>query len=231
MTRKVAELDEVVHLTTRRVWAMLAAVLVLFGALATWGLAARVESTVELDGVLVAGTGPAVVTAPAAATVVSAPRAGAEVRAGAELAVLDVAGERRAVTSPVTGAVSSVAVRPGGEVSGGDVVATVEPAGARLGAVLLLDAALPAAVPAGTAVRGAGLSGRVTAVEPYAVPAAEIAARLGQRSLPGDGQRLVRAVHVDLGVPARPGVTLTPVRLDLVLGEKRPADLLWHGGA
>jgi hypothetical protein len=231
MTRNVAELDEVVHLTTRRVWTMLVAVLVLFGALATWGLLARVESTVSLDGVLVAGTGPTLVTAPAAATVVSSPQAGSAVRAGADLIVLDVDGERRAITSPVAGAVSSVAVRPGSAVSGGDVLATVEPAGARLGALLLLDAGQPAAVPTGTKVRGAGLTGRVTGVEPYPVRADDLAARLGQRSLPGDGQRLVRAVHVDLGVPARAGATLTPVRLDLVLGERRPADLLWHGGA
>ncbi|MDQ7904154.1 HlyD family efflux transporter periplasmic adaptor subunit [Phytohabitans sp. ZYX-F-186] len=231
MTRKVAELDEVVHLTTRRVWATLTAVLVLFGALVTWGLLARVESTVELDGMLVAGAGPTLVTAPAAATVVSSPQVGSAVQAGADLIVLDVAGERRVVTSPVAGAVSSVAVRPGSPVSGGEVLATVEPAGARLGAVLLLDAANMATVPTGTKVRGAGLSGRVTAVEPYPVRADDLAARFGQRSLPGDGQRLVRAVHVDLGLPARAGATLTPVRLDLVLGERRPADLLWHGGA
>ncbi|MGN9910003.1 biotin/lipoyl-containing protein [Phytohabitans sp. LJ34] len=230
MTRNVAELDEVVHLTTRRVWTMLVAVLVLFGALATWGLLARVESTVALDGVLVAGAGPTLVTAPAAATVVSSPQAGSAVRAGADLIVLDVDGERRAITSPVAGAVSSVAVRPGNAVSGGDVLATVEPAGARLGALLLLDAGQPA-VPAGTKVRGSGLTGRVTGVEPYPVRADDLAARFGQRSLTGDGQRLVRAVHVDLGVPARAGATLTPVRLDLVLGERRPADLLWHGGA
>jgi hypothetical protein len=231
MTRKVAELDEVVGLTTRRVWAVLAAVLVLFGALATWGLLARVESTVELDGVLVAGDGPALLTAPAAATVVSVPQAGSPVRAGAGLIVLDVGGERRTVTSPVDGAVSSVPVRAGGAVEGGAVLATVEPAGARLGAVLLLDAGQPALIPAGSRVRGAGLTGRVTAVEPFPVRVDELAVRLGQRSLPGDGSRLVRPVHVDLGVPARVGATLTPVRLGLVLGRRTPADLLWHGGA
>lgn len=231
MTRKVAELDEVVTLTTRRVWAVLAAVLVLFGALAAWGLLARVESTVELHGVLVAGEGPSVVTAPAAATVVSVPPAGSRASAGGELVVLEVDGQRRVVTSPVAGAVSSVAVRAGSQVSGGSVLATVEPSGARLGAILLLDAGTPAVVTVGAPVRGAGLTGRVTAVEPYPVRADELATRLGQPSLGGDGARLVRAVHVDFGVPARAGATLTPVTLDLVLGDRSPADLLRHGGA
>lgn len=233
MTRTVAELDEVVHLTTRRAWATFLAVLAVFGALAAWGLLARVESTLSLDGVLVAGDGPVLVTAPAAATVVTvAGRAGTAVQGGADLIVLDVGGERRVITSPVTGAVSSVTVRPGSTVTGGDLLATVDPAGARLGAILLLDAAGPAAVPAGTKVRGGGLTGQVTGVDPYPLAVGDLAAQLGQRTLPGDGggQRLVRVVHVDLGVPARAGAALTPVRLDLVLGEQRPAELLWHGG-
>jgi hypothetical protein len=234
MSRNAAELDEVVRLTTRRVWAALLAVLIVFGALVAWGLTARVESTLTLDGVLVAGAGPALVTAPADATVVALPRpAGGPVGAGDDLVVLDVKGERQTVRSPVGGAVTALSVAAGEGVEGGRLLATVEPAGARLGAVLFLDAARFAAVSPGAVVRGSGVHGRVTGVDPYPVSIDDVAASLGRRSLPGtgDGQRLVRVVHVDLGVPAWAGATLTPVRLALVLGTERPADLLRHGGA
>jgi len=155
------DLDDALRLTARRTWALLLAVALVLGAGVAWSVTARVESTVTLDGVLLAG-------------------------------------------------------REGG--------------GAPLAALLLVDAAAPVVVPVGAAVRGGGLTGTVAATDPGPVPARDLATRYGLPGLPGDPGRLVRSVSVHFGVAAWPGAARTPVRLDVVLGSRRPADVLLHGG-
>ncbi|MEW2474931.1 hypothetical protein AB0875_14185 [Micromonospora gifhornensis] len=231
---RAGELDDVVRLTTRRSWALLAAVLLALGAGTTWAVVARIESTVSLDGILLAGAGPALVTAPASATVASVSAVvGRPVAAGEVLLTLHGGDDDDAVTvtSPVAGILTTLTARPGTQVKGGATLGVVDRADQRLSALLLLDAGQPAAIPAGAQVRGAGLTGTVTRVEAYPLSTAELAGRYGIGRLPGhDDDRLVRPVLVDLGVSAWPGATLTPIRLDLIVGAERPVDVLLGGG-
>lgn len=229
---RAGELDDVVRLTTRRSWALLLAVLLALGAGAAWAGLARIESTVSLDGILLAGPGPALVTAPAPATVDSVTAVvGQPVAAGEVLLTLRGDGAPIPVTSPVAGIVTSLTARPGAWVDGGAPLGAIDRVDQPLSALLLLDAGAPPGIPAGTRVRGAGLTGTVTQVEPYPLTSADLAGRYGIGRLPGPAaDRLVRPVLVDLGVPAWPGATATPVRLDLIVGERRPVDVLLGGG-
>jgi Biotin-requiring enzyme len=225
------DLDAVVRLTSRRTWAMATALLLVLATAAAWVVLARVESTVALYGVLVAGPGPDVVTAPADATVVETPvRPGQSVTTGTPLVVLDVAGVKRVVRSPSDGVLSGLGVRAGAPVTRGTVMGTVDHVGAPLSALLLAGA--NAMVTPGATVRGRGFAGRVTSVEPYPIPADQVARRYGLATLPVavPPGTLVRPVLVDLRVPAWQGATLTPVRLDLVVGRQRPIDVVLHGG-
>ncbi|MFG2062153.1 biotin/lipoyl-containing protein [Micromonospora sp. NPDC048871] len=229
---RTGELDDVVRLTTRRSWALLTAVLLALGVGGTWAVVARIESTVSVEGILLAGRGPTVVTAPATATVASVEAVtGRPVAAGEVLLTLRGDDETIEVTSPVAGFLSTLTVRPGDSVKGGATLGAVDRAEQRLSALLLLDAGQPAGIPAGTPVRGAGLSGTVTQVEAYPLSTTDLADRYGILRLPGyPDERLVRPVLVDLGVSAWPGATLTPVRLDLIVGTDRPLDVLLGGG-
>ncbi|MEV6693654.1 biotin/lipoyl-containing protein [Micromonospora sp. NPDC051196] len=229
---RTGELDDVVRLTTRRSWALLVAVLLALGAGTAWAVVARIESTVSLDGILLAGRGPALVTAPAPATVASVrATVGRPVKAGEVLLTLRGDGKTVAVTSPVTGILTTLTARPGAQVDGGATLGTVDRTDQRLSALLLLDAGRPAGIPAGAQVRGAGLTGTVTQVEAYPLTTTDLAGRYGIARLPGYADdRLVRPVLVDLGVPAWPGATLTPIRLDLIVGTERPVDVLLGGG-
>jgi biotin carboxyl carrier protein len=227
------DLDAVVRLTSRRTWTMATAMVLVLATAAAWAVLTRVESTVPLYGVLVAGTGPDVVTAPADATVVDMlVHTGQTVAANAPIVVLDVGGGKHAIVrSPSDGVLSGLGVRAGAPVSRGAVIGTVDHVGAPLSALLLANA--NAVVAPGATVRGAGFHGQVTSVEPYAVPADQVARRYGLTTLPvavAPGA-LVRPVLVDLRVPAWQGATLTPVRLDLVVGQQRPIDLVLRGGA
>jgi len=228
----VNDLDSVVRLTSRRTWALATAMVLVLSTAGAWAVLAKVESTVPLYGVLVAGPGPDVVTAPVDATVLETPvRPGQSVIAGTPLVVLDVGANRRVVVkSPSDGVLSGLGVRTGAPVARGAVVGTVDHVGAPLSALLLANA--NAVVSPGASVRGAGFHGTVTSVEPYAIPADQVARRYGLSALPValPPGTLVRPVLVDLRVAAWQGATLTPIRLDLVVGHQRPIDVVLHGG-
>jgi hypothetical protein len=222
-----AELDGLVRPTALRAWAMVAALAAVLGGGATWATQARVETTVSLDGYLLAGAEPVVLAAPADGVVAELPvPAGRPVAAGAPLVVLEAPGGRQVLTAPAGGVVAALPLRVGDPVGRGVTLAAVDGAGAaRLAALLLVDAARPVPAP-GAAVRG-GWRGRVTAVEPYPVPAREVARRLALPAPPdGAGDRLVRVVRAELSAPSWPGATRTPVRLDVVVGSARPTDAL-----
>jgi multidrug efflux pump subunit AcrA (membrane-fusion protein) len=224
------DLDAVVRMTSRRVWALVLAVLVVLGAAGAWATLVHVESALPLDGVLLSGPGPDLVRAPADARVVQLPvPAGTVVQTGTAVAVLDAGGRRTSLLSPGDGVVSSVVVSVGQAVAGGTPLVVVDHAGAPLHAVLLAGAAT--VVPVGTPVRGPGLSGHVVAADPYPRTPAQLAARYGLSAIPGAGTGLVRAVLVDLGRPSWTGATGTPVRLGLIVARQRPLDMVLHGGA
>jgi hypothetical protein len=230
--KKVSELDEVVRLTTRRTWAMLLALVVVLGSVIGWGYLARISSTLTLDGILLAGVGPTLVTAPAAGTVrLSLAHSGQEVSTGDKLYVLDTAGGPVTVVSPTRGVLVGGQVSVGAPVVGGARLAVIDDVSGALTAVLPFDARR-GALPAGTTARAGRLTGAVTKVEPYPMTADELAARYGLTALPGtsDGRELIRPVLVRLDAAAWPGATYTPIRLVLTVGSERPADLLSRGG-
>jgi Biotin-requiring enzyme len=225
-----ADLDSVVRLTSRRVWGLVAAVMVVLGGAAVWATTVHIESTVELDGVLLSGPGPDLVRAPAYGQITQVyVQAGDPVARGATVVAMDLAGQQELVTSATGGVVSSLTVAVGQVVAAGAPLVAVDHVGAPLHAVLLANAA--AVVPVGSIVRGAGLTGHVVSAGAYPVPPAQVAARYALGALPGPGAVLVRPLLVDLSVPAWLGATGTPVRLGLVLADQRPIDVVLHGGA
>jgi hypothetical protein len=222
---------EAVRLAGTRAWALVLGLVLATGTAVGWALLAPVETTVSLDGVLVAGRGPAVVTAPVQGVVVQVGAdVGTPVNPATPLVVLATATGRVTVTSPVSGAVSALPAYPGQHVAAGETLAGVDQVGGRLGATLLGDPVAAAGLRPGMTVRGTVLRGhtaKVVSVALYPVTVTELAHRLGAAALPGDGNRLVRPVSVEVdGVTAWPGATLTPVRLDVVVGKGHPADAL-----
>jgi hypothetical protein len=119
-------------------------------------------------------------------------------------------------------------------VPAGGLLATVDPAEAPLSAVLFVDAAAPMTLVAGAKVRGGGLSGAVSTVEPYPATDADMARRFGVAALPGAvgaNHRPVRVVGVSFAARAWPGASLTPVRLEAVVGSRHVGTVLFGGGS
>ncbi|WP_214409261.1 hypothetical protein [Sphaerisporangium fuscum] len=224
-------IDGLVSTVRTKAWLAAVALILVAACGAGWVWLGRVRDTVVANGVLVAGSGPVPVAAPAAGSLAEVlVRAGQEVTPSTSVAVLsDEQGRRHVVTASARGRVLRTAA-PGTVLAAGGIVAAVDPADGPLRALLTVGpdqvGALAPGQPVTVAGAGGAEPGRVGAVEPYPATGDLLRPLFGP-ALRAEGRYLVT---VDLDRRAWPGATLTPVSGEITVAVVRPVDALFPGG-
>ncbi|MEV8633950.1 hypothetical protein AB0395_20050 [Streptosporangium sp. NPDC051023] len=221
-------IDLLVSTVRTKAWLAAVALVLVVASGAGWAWLGQVRDVVVATGVLVAGDGPVPVAAPVSGSLAKVlVHAGQEVTPMTPLAVLsDDRGGRYVVTGTVSGRVLRTAA-PGTTLAAGGTVAAVDPVAGPLRALLVVGGDRIGALTPGLPVTAGGAGqGRVSAVAPY--PASgELLRPLFGDALRAEGRYLVT---VDLGRPAWPGATLTPVSGEITVAVVRPVDVLFPGG-
>ena len=230
-------LEILVPYAPSRAWAAVLALVLVAGAVVAWSWFARVNTQIRLSGVLVAGTGPAVVAAPVAGTVTQLlVTQGSAVTAGTTVAdVLDSAGASVPVPAATAGTVSSVLATPGQQLTAGAPLIAVDHTGGDLNAALFADPTtglrLIDGQVASVAVPGGTVSGVVAQVGLYVSGPDELTSMFGTSAVPGAPHGPFRLILVRLtGVRSFPGATLTPVTASVTVARQRPLDAILPGG-
>jgi hypothetical protein len=186
-------LDELTHVTSRRGWVTLLAIIAVIVSGICYGLLAKAPNEVTGSGILLPPNGLYSLGISASGIVTSLPVSnGGTVKAGQQVArVTDPqSGHVRVVTTPVSGEVVELDAKLGQYSSFGTPLMTIAPTGSRLQAVVYVPVAQAQALRHGTPVRIAPLSapssqygtieGNVESVSPYPASPARIALLVGQ---------------------------------------------------
>jgi biotin carboxyl carrier protein len=230
-------LDILVPYAPSRAWAAVVALVLVAAAAASWAWFSRVDTSVRLTGVLVAGTGPTIVRAPVAGTVAQVRATpGRTVAQGAVVADL-VASSGHAVGVPASGGgtVLATLATPGERLQAGQPVVAIDHPGAPLNVALFADPTTSLAIAVGQPVSvsgaGAAISGVVSSVSAYLAGPATLRAVFGTTDVSGAPAKPFRLIMVRLtGLRAFPGATMSPVTVSVTVDSQRPLDAILPGG-
>lgn len=205
-------LENLLTITTPRLWLALAACLVAVSAAVIWAVTGSAPTTVNGFGIVLPASGVVNVTALDPGTVTSLPIVtGIQVAQGQTVAVLSTRGGTTEVDAPVPGTIDQIYVTPGSFVGPGTPVAEMLPLGSPMSALMFVGAGEGKALRVGMAAdispstapssQYGSIRGVVTYISPLPLTQQRLVTLLGDR--PG----LVATV-AQLGAPLEVAVTL-----------------------
>ena len=221
-------LENLLTITTPRLWLALAACLVAVSAAVIWAVTGSAPTTVSGFGIVLPASGIVNVTALAAGTVTSLPIVtGIQVAQGQTVAVLSTQGGTTQVEAPVSGTIDQIYVTPGAFVGPGTPVAEMLPLGSPMSALMFVGAGEGKALRVGMRAdispstapssQYGSISGVVTYISPLPLTQQRLVTLLGDR--PG----LVATV-AQLGAPLEVAVTL-------LRDSSTPSGYAWTSGS
>jgi biotin carboxyl carrier protein len=230
LTRRNARdtLENLLTITSPRLWLALAACVVAISAAVVWAVTGSAPTTVSGFGIVLPASGVVNVTALAPGTVTSLPIVtGIQVAQGQTVAVLNARGGTTQVDAPVPGTIDQIYVTPGSFVGPGTAVAEMLPLGSPMSALMFVGAGegktlrvgMRADISPSTAPSSqyGSIRGVVTYISPLPLTQQRLVTLLGDR--PG----LVATV-AQLGAPLEVAVTL-------LRDSSTPSGFAWTSGS
>ena len=245
----VERFDEAITIVSSRSVLALATICALLICVMIWAMFGTVPVGIQGRGVIVSGSGVALVTAPSGGTLIALPqRVGDIVARGAAIARMRTSGgDIVALRAPATGRLAERSPQLGSFIAAGDPVATIEPAGASPTAIVFVPVETDRQVAVGMTVRLSPadarpdvfgfLRGHVVYAAPYPASLDRIKAALQNDAVTAgfSPEVPVREVHVALDLDAggnliwsglqNAGRTLSPgmpCYATIVVEERRP---------